>query len=340
MKKFEFTVGNPPYHEDMEGERGRRLPLFTKFMDEAYSVSRVVTVVTPARFLFNAGLSDKQWNKQHLDDTHFTVLQYNRNSQDVFEGADIKGGVAVTCRNPDRQYGALGVFTEYAELNSILQKVQATGVCSIMKFVYSSTRNYTFTAELHKDYPDIYPNCISDRWLIASNAFEKMRSVFLTESPDDGQEYIQLLGREGSQRVSRWVLKRYISLHESFSYYKVMLPAANGTGAFGEPLSMPIVVEPCIGSTQTFTTIGKFQTRAEADGCLKYLKTRFARAMLGVLKVTHHNSRVVWQYVPMQDFTEAIWGKSIAEIDEYLFRKYGLEDCEVAFLKENVREMA
>jgi hypothetical protein len=65
--------------------------------------------------------------------------------------------------------------------------------------------------------------------------------------------------------------------------------------------------------------------------------------MLGVLKITQMNNKDVWRYVPLQDFTPSSdidWSKSIAEIDEQLFDKYGLDEAERNFIRTKVKEMA
>ena len=75
---------------------------------------------------------------------------------------------------------------------------------------------------------------------------------------------------------------------------------------------------------------------------MKYVKTKFARAMLGILKVTQDNSKKVWKYVPMQDFTsnsDIDWSKSIHDVDEQLYKKYGLDEHEIEFIEKNVQEM-
>lgn len=64
--------------------------------------------------------------------------------------------------------------------------------------------------------------------------------------------------------------------------------------------------------------------------------------MLGVLKITQDNPPAKWKYVPIQDFTnnsDIDWSKSIAEIDQQLYRKYGLSADEIQFIEEKVRSM-
>ncbi len=64
--------------------------------------------------------------------------------------------------------------------------------------------------------------------------------------------------------------------------------------------------------------------------------------MLGVLKVTQDNTPGKWKYVPLQDFTPSSdidWSKSIPEIDQQLYKKYGLTDEEIEFIETHVKEM-
>lgn len=116
-----------------------------------------------------------------------------------------------------------------------------------------------------------------------------------------------------------------------------MIPKANGSGAIGEGISTPLV-----GFTETFISIGETNSRSEAEATLKYVKTKFARTMLGILKITQDNTKSVWKYVPLQNFTENSdidWSKSISDIDQQLYKKYGLSDEEIAFIEEKVQEM-
>ena len=124
---------------------------------------------------------------------------------------------------------------------------------------------------------------------------------------------------------------------DSFYTFKVFIPKANGSGALGEVLSTPL-----IGATETFLSIGAFATEREAANCLKYVKGKFARAMLGVLKVTQDLSADKWKCVPLQDFSSSSdidWSQSIAEIDQQLYAKYGLSAEEIAFIESHVKEM-
>lgn len=104
-------------------------------------------------------------------------------------------------------------------------------------------------------------------------------------------------------------------------------------------LGNSLVAPPNVGCTQTFITIGAFDTRQEADNCNKYINTKFARALLSTLKVTQHNSPATWRNVPLQDFTpnsDIDWSRPIWEVDAQLYRKYGLSDNEINFIESHI----
>ena len=101
-------------------------------------------------------------------------------------------------------------------------------------------------------------------------------------------------------------------------------------------------MNPLVGFTETFISIGAFDKELEAQNALKYIKSKFARTMLGVLKITQDNPRDKWQKVPLQDFTissDIDWTKSISEIDQQLYKKYGLDQTEIDFIESKVKAM-
>lgn len=89
-------------------------------------------------------------------------------------------------------------------------------------------------------------------------------------------------------------------------------------------------------------SIGSFKTEQEAQALLKYVKSKFARVLLGILKTTQDNPPEKWKFIPLQDFTvnsDIDWSKSISEIDQQLYAKYGLNQEEIDFIESHVKEM-
>lgn len=341
-KKFDVVIGNPPYQEEAQGAGTRDTPIYHQFMDAAYDIGEKAVLITPARFLFNAGFTPKAWNEKMLADPHLSVPIYVPHSDELFPGTDIKGGIAVTYRDVDVAGEPIGTFTKYPELNDILHKVGSVGGSSLASIGITSSRSYRYTVKLYEDYPgarELRPE--GNEALVNTNTFEQFDFVF-SDVPSGGDEQVQLMGLVKNKRFLRWIRRDYITGPDSFDHFKVVVPAANGSGHLGETLSSPLVVGPGVATTQTFITIGDFAEEADAEACLKYVTTKFARVLLGVLKITQHNPAKVWKHVPAQDFSAASdidWSQSIAEIDQQLYAKYGLDAAEIDFIEANVKPM-
>lgn len=342
VMKFDFIIGNPPYQEESE-TNGRQPPIYHMFIDSVYQKGRGVELITPARFLFNAGQTPKQWNKKMLQDEHLKVVYYEQDSSKVFKDTDIKGGVAITYHDAEKDFGAIGVFTTFSELNSIGRKVSKKDGEGWLDSLVSSRGLYRFTDKFFIDYPDA-PQKIGAGTgnMIASNAFVRLPEAFLNSIPAPNSDYVALYGRLDNIRVIRYIKRDYIISNPYLDTYNVLVPKANGTGTFGETLSSPFIAEPGEGTVDTFVCIGQLDTKEEAQAALKYLKTKFLRSLLGIKKVTQDNPRAVWCMIPLQDFTaysDIDWIQSIPEIDRQLYKKYGLDETEIEFIETHVKEM-
>ena len=330
--KFDAVVGNPPYQESGEA---RDEPIYHHFYNLAAQFGRRYCLISPARFLFRAGQTPKEWNEKMLNDEHLRVLVYQQDSSAIFPNTDIKGGIAILYRDEERHFGEIGVFAHFTELNSIAAKVAALGEPSFADLVQAQGI-YRFSPDFFKTFP--LAEAMQGKGTkskIVSKSFSQMDFAFFAEPQN--ADAVKLLGLVKGKREYKWIDRQFLSTPASFEKWKVMLPEANGTGAIGEVLSTPL-----IGHTDTFLSIGTFDSEAEAQNALKYVKGKFARTMLGILKITQHNSRSTWTKVPLQDFTENSdidWSQSVAGIDRQLYRKYGLNAEETAFIESKVRAM-
>ncbi len=209
--------------------------------------------------------------------------------------------------------------------------------------VVSSRGFYRFSPEFYEKNPNAASVVGAGTGnMIVSNIFDKYSEAFHTEEPSDGESYVKLLGRTSNRRVLKYIKREFVIDNPFLDKYKVMMPEANGTGRFGETLSSPFVANPGEGATDTFISIGYFDTQSEAEGLLRYIKTKFARALLGVNKATQHNPKSVWKSIPLQDFTSGSdidWTAGISDIDKQLYKKYGLSSEEIKFIESKVKEM-
>lgn len=92
--------------------------------------------------------------------------------------------------------------------------------------------------------------------------------------------------------------REYIkSTHKSLAKYKVLVPKAVGSGKLDDVFPPIFIAKPDEAFTQTYISIGTFDQESEAACLEKYMKTRFCRALLYVLKVTQDNLPATWRCI-------------------------------------------
>lgn len=358
--KFDVVIGNPPYQET-QANNNKGEAIYHYFYDVAEQVADKYCLITPARFLFNGGLTPKSWNKKMLNDEHMSVEFYAQNSSEVFPNTDIKGGVAVLYRDAEKEFGAIKTFVPDPILRNLSQKFEASTETNLPSIIFGGRSDLKFNDKFLKDYPESvqmriaqiqikYPDVTSlsanEEYELKSSTFDSLDEVFLKKEPKAKENYYKILGLYQSKRVYRWIDKKYMTARypktNNIEKYKVFVPESNGSGAIGEVLSTPLIGTPLMSATPTFISIGIFDTELEAQNLLVYIKTKFARALLGILKITQHNPKSTWAKVPLQDFTpnsDIDWTKSIPEIDQQLYAKYKLDEKEISFIEAKVKAM-
>ncbi len=349
---FDYIIGNPPYQDETIGDnKGFAPPVYDKFIDGAYQIGDKVELIHPARFLFNAGSTPKQWNRKMLNDPSLKILKYYSNASNVFPNVQLTGGIAITYHDSEKSFGAIEVFTAFDELNQILFRVTHAADFKSMESIVITRTIYRLSDKLHEDNPNAKAQLSNGHaYDMASNIFERLPQVFFTSKPNDGQKYLRIYGRKEGKRAYMYIRRDYVNTLRvpNVDKYKVVLAKADGAaGTIGKPipariLGNPIIEEPEEGTTESFISIGSFDTKQEAENAMKYVKTKFLRSLLSVLKVTQEINPEKFKYVPLQDFTSSSdidWSKSIHDIDLQLYAKYGLDAAETAFIEKMVKEM-
>ncbi len=358
--KFDAVVGNPPYQESTNGYN-RQEPIYQYFYDSAESISEKYCIISPARFLFNAGLTKKEWNLKMLNHPNLRVIYYNSKSNELFQNTEIKGGVAVILFDKNKVFGAIKNFIPNDDLRKISSHFADSPSTNLSSIIFGGRSDLKFNSEFIK----VYPNSIADRlkqiqikhpevtelgpneeYELKSSTLEVLPYIFINDIPSNPKEYYRILGLVNGKRAWRWIEKKHMQPRypndNNIENWKVFIPESNGSGSFGESLSTPTIGEPSDSSTPTFISIGNFSTKVEAKNASNYIKTKLVRCLLSILKITQHNPKSNWSYIPIQDFTnksDIDWSKSISEIDQQLYKKYQLSAEEIEFIEQNVQHM-
>ncbi len=350
--RFTAVVGNPPYQVSDNGgrrengtENASASPVYQYFVENAEIISNIVSLIMPSRWLSGAGKGLNNFSKKMIADKRVKSIDIFPNSKDVFSKVDIKGGVCyfVWDRNFDgkamvRIHGGgnveeskrfldqtgTGTFIMFAELASIFQKVQNDlGRNGSIQDIMSVRKPYGLSTDFFGS---------SEKYGLPPVQDERKKE-------DD----LEVWGLVNGKRTIKYIPANYPipTGGGTVGKWKVFVPYAYGCGALGEQIPSPILGSPIQICLETFLRYGAFDTEFEAKAALKYLKTKLFRALVGILKTTQH-STTTFRFVPLQDFTEKSdidWTKLISEIDQQLYKKYGLDEKEIAFIEQKVAPM-
>lgn len=94
--------------------------------------------------------------------------------------------------------------------------------------------------------------------------------------------------------------------------------------------------------TETFLQIGPFNSASEQKNCLKYIKTKFFRALLYYNRSGMNNTKKNFDLIPLFDFSSTSkipWEKALTEIDKYFYKKSDLSQTEIEYIENNIKAM-
>lgn len=139
-----------------------------------------------------------------LNDKNFTVLLYEQNGASIFPNTEIKGGVAITLRNKNREYGEIGVFTAIPILNYIIKKVSIQMNNTLSECAFPKSQ-YGFSEEIYIENPELKQRLTKgNEYIIDANIFGKMPEIF-SDKPSNEGSYILIFGRQNNQRIGKYI---------------------------------------------------------------------------------------------------------------------------------------
>lgn len=344
MIKFEAIVGNPPYQEVISSNKSNKSlskQLFPFFIKMTIMLnSTYVALITPSRW-FTGDAQDGSFIKLRdfiKSNNHIKTIKNYPIASNVFPDVFIAGGVNYYLY--DKNYSGKVDFSVCTD-NKIVTQIRNLFEEGL-DIIVSSSENYAMIQKL-RDSKFVSLTTITkgrDAFGITGKNANNISSVSAFENA-----YELRCAHEEIRYVSKDKITKNIDIADK---WKIFISKGNGgAGTLGDGKPVAILGKPYIGKAQSVCTdslipIGAFDTKKEAINLQKYIKTKFLRYMVGILKVSQNVSQNVYQFVPLQDFTDDSdidWSKSVAEIDQQLYGKYNLDDSEIAFIESTIKPM-
>ncbi|MBE9108252.1 Eco57I restriction-modification methylase domain-containing protein [Nodosilinea sp. LEGE 07298] len=319
--QFDVIIGNPPYQLSDGGYGTSAAPIYQLFVEKALELEpRFAVFVTPSRWMAGGKGLDKYRQRMLADKRMRSLVDYPK-LYEGFPGVKIRGGISYFLWDRDhsgpcevqtiwdgeptglavaRHLDAYDILVRRNEAVPILEKIRAKGEPTLDLRV-SSRKPFG----------------------LATNFKGKLSTAGLNEP-------VRLFE---NQRIS-WVDREAIPTNSAWiDEWKVLMTAVQGTSAAVETkfLSKPIIAEPGTACTETYLVAGRFDTEAEAKNYAKYLRTRLVRFLVSLRKSTQHATRDVYSFIPDLSLDQE-W------TDAKLYKRYGLTEDEITFIKSQVAE--
>jgi len=334
MMKFDAVVGNPPYQESTGDNKTQATPLYNKFIESAKSLNpQVISMITPSRW-FNGGIGLNSFRGEMINDRRLRSINDYSNAKDCFPDVSIGGGVNFFLW--DSSYNGKCTFTNVYKNGS----VSADRYLNEFGFV---VRDNSALSTIYK-VRDIANASLSS--LVSSLNPFGIASSFRGGSnvTSDG---VTVHTSGGAVRANYSDIK---SGKEYINAYKVMVSKTSSEHA-GEPdkygqfrvLSKVQLLDKGEVCSFSYFVIGQFESEYEGNALVRYLNTKLVRFLILQSLTSINLSQDKFQLVPVQNFnrdSDIDWSKSISEIDQQLYRKYGLNQEEIDFIESKVKPMA
>lgn len=353
---FDAVVGNPPYNENLgntSGNSSKSKSIYNVFISQGIALNpKYISMITPSRWMTRSteGIPD-EWVDKMLSDDRIRLMHDFINAEVCFPRIGIRGGVNYFLWNRDNrgkcdyylhnEDQTVSFKRDYLDSNKTGIVIRDTEANTIIEKIKMVEGNY---------YSDDSKNMSG---LVSPKDFFTNK-VVLTSSWDkyslekNEKDAIKCYLNKSIHKIAYgWTNESIIPKHrDSISLHKVFIPAAGGNGNDGQVLGCPFYGEPGSVCSQTYLLIGYDPnaplTKEQCQNIIKYVKTRFFRYLVSVKKKTQNGPRAVYQFVPIQSFSndsDIDWGNSIDKIDLQLFEKYSLSDGERKYIISRIDEM-
>lgn len=323
--KFDVIVGNPPYQLSDAGHGRSASPIYHKFIEQAKKLSpRFLTMIIPARW-FAGGKGLDEFRAEMLNDKRIRKLVDFENSNEVFPGVDVAGGICYFLWDRDNP-----------------------GLCEVTNFINGNEEKseralseFSIFIRHSKAIP-IIRKVISKK----ENGGKNLSDVVSSRKPFG----LPTNYNPKNTGIACWFIQRIGLKYASKSdvtddanlldKWKLLVPPAPIAGQtdFSKPVGFYYdgntrIAKPGECCTESFIVAGAFSTRKEVESFKSYLFTKIVRFLLLQTVVSQHVTKEKFIFIPDLGKYEGVY------TDEMLRKRWEITKEEWAFIDSKIKSV-
>jgi site-specific DNA-methyltransferase (adenine-specific) len=323
--KFDVIIGNPPYQLSDAGHGRSASPIYHRFVQQAKKLNpRYLSMILPARW-YAGGKGLDEFRAEILNDKRIRKLIDFEDSNDVFPGVDVAGGICYFLWDRDNQ-----------------------GLCEVVNLIDGKQVKSERTLN---EFPILIRHGqaipIIRKVLAKNENGGKRLSDFVSPSKPFGLRtfykpldkgvpcwFIQKIGLKYAKDAE--VTDEYCLLDK----WKLLLPAAPIAGQtdFSKPVGFYYdgntrIAKPGECCTESWIVGGAFSTETEVISFKSFIYTKVVRFLLLQAVISQHVTRKNFYFIPDLGKYEGVY------TDEILMQRWGITLEEWAFIDSKIKSI-
>ncbi len=323
--QFDVIVGNPPYQLSDAGHGRSASPIYYKFIEQAKKLNpRYMTMIIPARwFAGGKGLDD--FRSSMLNDKRIRKLVDYENSNDIFPGVDVAGGICYFLW--DRDNPGLCEVTNFINgkqekseraLNEFPIFIRHSKAIPIIRKVIAKKENggKNLSTMVSSRKPFGLPTNYNPKNLGIPCWFIQRIGLKYANKSDISDE---------NNLLDKW---------------KLLVPPAPIAGQtdFSKPVGFYYdgntrIAKPGECCTESFIIAGAFSTKKEVESFKTYLFTKIVRFLLLQTVVSQHVTKEKFIFIPDLGKYEGVY------TDDILCKRWGISKDEWLFIDSKIKNV-
>jgi site-specific DNA-methyltransferase (adenine-specific) len=323
--KFDVIVGNPPYQLSDGGNSRSAGPIYQKFIQQAKKLNpKYLTMIIPARW-YAGGKGLDEFRSEMLADKRIRKLVDFENSNDVFPGVDVAGGICYFLWDRDQK--------GQCEVVNIIEGIHVKSERSLDEFPIL-IRHAKAIPIIRKVLAIKENNSRRLSDIVSSRKPFGLPTNYIPKNNGIPCWFIQKIGLKYASTLD---VNDENKLLDKWKFLAPKSPIAGQTD-FSKPVGFYYdgntrVAKPGECCTESFIVLGAFSTEKEVLAYKSYVFTKIVRFLLLQTVISQDVTKNNFQFIPDLGNYEGEY------TDKLLIKRWNITDEEWSFIDSKIKNI-